>query len=132
MPAQLNGSICLFQGMRVLTSQHVQWFRGLSATRGDWTAGICRATLEMSRAILPPDRTRFCKNQFTQSQLSAILGLMRYEGEPFARPKWNWVRAASRVRRRDGRVCPTPRRRTVSCDASMARAPIVRSSTSTP
>src|SRR5215472_15831500 len=40
---------------------------------------FARTALEVGRAVLPPYRTRFSKRQFTQPQLLAILGLMRYE-----------------------------------------------------
>jgi hypothetical protein len=39
---------------------------------------FARAAWDVGRAVLPY-RTRFSKHQFTQPQLLAILGLMRYE-----------------------------------------------------
>jgi hypothetical protein len=42
-----------------------------------------RTALEVSRAVLPPYRTRFSKHQFTLPQLLAILCLMRYEDWTF-------------------------------------------------
>jgi hypothetical protein len=44
---------------------------------------FARIALEVSRAVLPPYRTRFSKQQFTQPQLLAILCLMRYEDWTF-------------------------------------------------
>ncbi len=44
---------------------------------------FARTALQVGRAVLPPYRTRFCKRQFTQPQLLAILGLMRYEDWTF-------------------------------------------------
>ncbi len=44
---------------------------------------FARTALEVGRAVLPPYRTRFSKRQFTQPQLLAILGLMRYEDWTF-------------------------------------------------
>ncbi len=44
---------------------------------------FARTALEVSRAVLPPYRTRFSKHQFTQPQLLAILCLMRYEDWTF-------------------------------------------------
>jgi len=39
--------------------------------------------LEVSRAVLPAQRTKFCKRRFTQPQLLAVLCLMRYEDWTF-------------------------------------------------
>ena len=44
---------------------------------------FARTALEVSRAVLPPYRTRFSKHQFTQPELLAILCLMRYEDWTF-------------------------------------------------
>jgi hypothetical protein len=44
---------------------------------------FARTALEVSRAVLPPYRTRFSKHQFAQPQLLAILCLMRYEDWTF-------------------------------------------------
>src|SRR6266446_4881464 len=44
---------------------------------------FARVAWDVSHAILPPYRSRFSKHQFTQSQLLAILGLMRYEDWTF-------------------------------------------------
>jgi hypothetical protein len=44
---------------------------------------FARTALEVSRAVLPPYRTRFSKHQFTQPQLLAIVCLMRYEDWTF-------------------------------------------------
>ena len=44
---------------------------------------FARIALEVSRAVLPPYRTRFSKHQFTQPQLLALLCLMRYEDWTF-------------------------------------------------
>jgi hypothetical protein len=44
---------------------------------------FARTAMEVSRAVLPPYRTRFSKHQFTQPQLLAILCLMRYEDWTF-------------------------------------------------
>jgi len=40
---------------------------------------FARVAMEVATAILPTYRSRFSKHQFTQPQLLAILGLMRYE-----------------------------------------------------
>jgi hypothetical protein len=42
-----------------------------------------RLALEVSRAVLPAQRTKFSKRQFTQPQLLAVLCLMRYEDWTF-------------------------------------------------
>src|SRR5260370_23161437 len=39
---------------------------------------FARVALEVATQVLPPYRTRFSKHQFTQSQLLAVLLLMRY------------------------------------------------------
>jgi hypothetical protein len=44
---------------------------------------FARTALEVSRAVLPPYRTRFSKHPFTQPQLLAILCLRRYEDWTF-------------------------------------------------
>jgi hypothetical protein len=44
---------------------------------------FARVALQVSRAVLPPYRTRFSKHQFTQPQLLAVLCLMRYEDWTF-------------------------------------------------
>jgi Transposase domain (DUF772) len=44
---------------------------------------FARAALKVSRAVLPPYRTRFSKRQITPPQLLDILGLMRYEDWTF-------------------------------------------------
>ena len=44
---------------------------------------FARTALEVGRAVLPSYRTRFSKRQFTQPQLLAMLGLMRYEDWTF-------------------------------------------------
>jgi hypothetical protein len=40
---------------------------------------FARLALQVARVMLPRDRSRFSKRQFTQPQLLAILCLMRYE-----------------------------------------------------
>src|SRR3970040_203029 len=52
---------------------------------------FARMALQVSRAVLPRYRTRFSKHPFTQSQLLAILCLMRYED-------WTFREAAVRLR----------------------------------
>src|SRR6202521_1347198 len=44
---------------------------------------FARIALHVCRAVLPRYRSRFSKHQFTQPQLLAILGLMRYEDWTF-------------------------------------------------
>jgi Transposase DDE domain/Transposase domain (DUF772) len=44
---------------------------------------FARLALEVSGAVLPAQRTRFSKRQFTQPQLLAVLCLMRYEDWTF-------------------------------------------------
>jgi len=44
---------------------------------------LARLALEVSAAVLPAQRTRFSKRQFTQPQLLAVLCLMRYEDWTF-------------------------------------------------
>lgn len=44
---------------------------------------FARLAYEVSRAVLPAQRTRFSKRQFTQPQLLAVLCLMRYEDWTF-------------------------------------------------
>ena len=44
---------------------------------------FARLALEVSAAVLPAQRTRFSKRQFTQPQLLAVLCLMRYEDWTF-------------------------------------------------
>jgi len=44
---------------------------------------FARVALQVSKAVLPRNRSRFSKHQFTQPQLRAILGLMRYEDWTF-------------------------------------------------
>jgi hypothetical protein len=44
---------------------------------------FARIALHVSKAVLPRYRSRFSKHQFTQSQLLAILCLMRYEDWTF-------------------------------------------------
>jgi len=50
-----------------------------------------RLALEVSQAVLPAQRTKFSKRQFTQPQLLAVLCLMRYED-------WTFREAEVRVR----------------------------------
>jgi len=45
--------------------------------------GFARLALEVSQAVLPAQRTKFSKRQFTQPQLLAVLCLMRYEDWTF-------------------------------------------------
>ncbi len=44
---------------------------------------FARLALEVSQAVLPAQRTKFSKRQFTQPQLLAVLCLMRYEDWTF-------------------------------------------------
>jgi hypothetical protein len=44
---------------------------------------LARLALQVSGAVLPAQRTKFSKRQFTQPQLLAVLGLMRYEDWTF-------------------------------------------------
>jgi Transposase DDE domain/Transposase domain (DUF772) len=44
---------------------------------------FARVALQVAKAVLPRYRSRFRKHQFTQPQLLAILGLMRYEDWTF-------------------------------------------------
>jgi IS5 family transposase len=44
---------------------------------------FARLTLEVSEAVLPRQRTKFSKRQFTQPQLLSVLCLMRYEDWTF-------------------------------------------------
>ena len=44
---------------------------------------FARIAVQVSRAVLPRYRSRFSKHPFTQPQLLAILGLMRYEDWTF-------------------------------------------------
>ena len=44
---------------------------------------FARLTLEVSEAVLPAQRTKFSKRQFSQPQLLAVLCLMRYEDWTF-------------------------------------------------
>src|ERR1700691_6011131 len=44
---------------------------------------FARLALEVSRAVLPAQRTKFSKRQFMQPQLLAVLCLMRYEDWTF-------------------------------------------------
>jgi hypothetical protein len=44
---------------------------------------FARVALQVASAVLPAHRSRFSKRQFTQPQLLAILGLMRYEDWTF-------------------------------------------------
>jgi hypothetical protein len=44
---------------------------------------FARLALEVSQAVLPAQRTKFIKRQFTQPQLLAVLCLMRYEDWTF-------------------------------------------------
>ena len=39
---------------------------------------FARLALQVSQAVLPAQRTKFSKRQFTQLQLLAVLCLMRY------------------------------------------------------
>jgi hypothetical protein len=48
---------------------------------------FARIALQVSKAVLPRYRSRFSKHQFTQSQLLAILCLMRYRTGPFAKAR---------------------------------------------
>jgi len=43
---------------------------------GGWVR-FARLALEVSQAVLPPQRTKFSKRVFTQPQLLAVLCLMR-------------------------------------------------------
>ena len=52
---------------------------------------FARVALEVATQVLPPYRTRFSKHQFTQSQLLAVLLLMRYED-------WTFREAETRLR----------------------------------
>ncbi len=44
---------------------------------------FARIALQVSRAVLPRYRSRFSKHQFTQPELLAVLGRMRYEDWTF-------------------------------------------------
>jgi hypothetical protein len=44
---------------------------------------LARLALDVSQAVLPSQRTKFSKRQFTQPQLMAVLCLMRYEDWTF-------------------------------------------------
>src|SRR5271154_4318669 len=44
---------------------------------------LARLALEVSAAVLPAQRTRFSKRQFSQPQLLGVLCLMRYEDWTF-------------------------------------------------
>jgi hypothetical protein len=48
-----------------------------------WPAWPKRLALEVSEAVLPRQRTKFSKRQFSQPQLLAVLCLMRYEDWTF-------------------------------------------------
>ena len=48
-----------------------------------WPAWPKRLALEVSQAVLPAQRTKFSKRQFSQPQLLAVLCLMRYEDWTF-------------------------------------------------
>jgi hypothetical protein len=43
---------------------------------------FARVALQVATPVLPPHRTRFSKQQFTQPQLLAVLCLMRYADVP--------------------------------------------------
>ena len=65
-----------------------------------------RLALEVSRAVLPAQRTKFSKRQSTQPQLLAVLCLMRYED-------WTFREAEVRLRehaelRSALRLCSVP------------------------
>jgi hypothetical protein len=40
---------------------------------------FARLALEVSQSVLPAQRTKFSKRQYTQPQLLSVLCLMRYE-----------------------------------------------------
>ena len=44
---------------------------------------FAQLALEVSRVVLPAQRTKFSKRQFSQPQLLAVLCLMRYEDWTF-------------------------------------------------
>ena len=44
---------------------------------------FARLALDVSQSVLPAQRTKFSKRQFTQPQLLAVLRLMRYEDWTF-------------------------------------------------
>jgi hypothetical protein len=44
---------------------------------------FARLALEVNRVVLPAQRTKFSKRQFSQPQLLAVLCLMRYEDWTF-------------------------------------------------
>jgi Transposase domain (DUF772) len=52
---------------------------------------FARVALQVATPVLPPCRTRFSKQQFTQPQLLAVLCLMRYED-------WTFREAETRLR----------------------------------
>ena len=52
---------------------------------------FARVAMEVATAVLPTNRSRFSKHQFTQPQLLAILCLMRYED-------WTFREAGVRLR----------------------------------
>jgi len=51
---------------------------------------FARLALEVSRAVLPAQRSKFSKRQFTQPQLLAALCLMRYEDWTFREAEVRW------------------------------------------
>jgi hypothetical protein len=53
--------------------------------------GGARLALEVSRAVLPAQRTKFSKRWFTQPQLLAVLCLMRYEDWTFRESEIVWA-----------------------------------------
>jgi transposase len=55
--------------------------------------------LEVSRAVLPAQRTKFSKRKFTQPQLLAVLCLMRYE---------DWTLREAEVQLREHKDCSPP------------------------
>ena len=56
-------------------------------------------TLEVSRAVLPAQRTKFSKRKFTQPQLLAVLCLMRYA---------DWTLREAEVQLREHKDCSPP------------------------
>jgi hypothetical protein len=86
-----------------------------------------RIALQVSKAVLPRERSRFSKHQFTQPHLLVVLRQMHYEDLTFREAELSVGehRECQNVRRWGCPGYPTSRPRTVSCSPAASRRPSI-------
>ena len=86
-----------------------------------------RIALQVSKAMLPRERSRFSKHQFTHPHLLVVLRQMHYEDLTFREAELSLGehRECQNVRRWGCPGYPTSRPRTVSCSPAASRRPSI-------